>query len=34
MLAVQKKAEMRMESDADEEICDVGHHEPPCEIPA
>jgi hypothetical protein len=32
--AVHKEAELREEVHADERMCDVGHHEPPCEIPA
>jgi hypothetical protein len=31
---VHKEAEMGEEVDADEGLCDVGHHEPPHEIPS
>jgi hypothetical protein len=34
LFAVHQEAEMREEVEADEGMCDVGHLEPPREIPA
>jgi hypothetical protein len=34
VLTVHQEAEMGEEVGSDEGFCDVGHHEPPCELPA